>query len=108
MEMNQEQKDRWAKLRVKGASRFIFRGVAVSALCAVAGHIVWRLLTLLWRDDFTPHFVRDPGSAIALIIGFAVAGYLQSAREWRKKEREYLTMVESENNNHGAVRPDAI
>jgi hypothetical protein len=103
MEMNQKQKERWTKLRVKGAGRFIFHGVAVSALCAVAGHIVWWLLTLLWRDDSTPHFVRDPGSAIALTIGFAVAGYLQSAREWRKNEREYLTMIESESNNHVSV-----
>jgi hypothetical protein len=101
--VNQKQKARWVKLRVKGESHFIFRVVAVSALCAVAGQIVWWLLMLIWRGDSTPHFVREPGSALAMIVGFAVAGYLQSGREWKKSEREYVAQVESEGNNHAVV-----
>ena len=101
--MNQKQKDRWVNLRAKGARHYIFRGIVGWALCAVAGQIVWWLLMLLWRDDTTPHFVKEPGSAIASIIGFAIAGYLSATWEWRKNEREYLAMVESEKDNHVAI-----
>ena len=87
--MNQKQKDRWAKLRGKGAGRFITRNVVVFALSAVAGHILWGLLTLIWREDATPRFVRDPGSVIASVVAVAVASYFYSGWEWRKNEREY-------------------
>jgi hypothetical protein len=101
--MNQKQKDRWVKLRAKGAANYTFRGIVGFALCAVAGQIVWWLLTLLWKNDTTPHFLKEPGSAIASIVGFAIAGYLQATWEWRKNEREYLAMVESERDNPVAV-----
>ncbi len=100
--MNQKQKDHWAKLRAKGMRHFIFRGIVISALCAVAGHIVWWMLMLIWRGESTPHFIREPGSAIAMVVGFGFAGYLQSTREWSKTEREYLARVEAEKND-GAV-----
>jgi len=38
---------------------------------------------LIWRGDSIPHFVREPDSVVAMILGFAVAGYLRSAREAR-------------------------
>jgi hypothetical protein len=87
--VNQKQRDRWAKLRVKGEGRFVLRRVLVFTLSAVAGHILWGLLALLWRDDATPRFVRDPGSVIASVVAVAVASYFYSAWEWRKSEREF-------------------
>ena len=101
--MNQNQRNHWARLRAKGTARFILRGVAVSALCAVAGHIIWGLLMFFSRGESTPYFMREPGAAIAMVVGFAFAGYLQSSREWRKKEKEYLAVVESEGGNHAVV-----
>ena len=71
----------------------------VSAMSAVAGHLVWFLLMLFWRGESTPYFISEPGAAIALVVGFAFAGYLQGVREWHKNERDFLTAVESENCN---------
>lgn len=79
------------------------RGVTTSALCAVAGHIVWWLLLFFWRGESVPYFIREPGAATALVVGFVVAGYLQAIREWARNERELIAAVESENNTRGVV-----
>lgn len=100
MEMNQKQKERWAKLRAKGARHYVLvQGIGVSALCAIMGHVVWWVLMLIWRGESTPYFIREPGATIAMVIGFTFFGYLQSTREWSKNEREYLAIAESEKND---------
>jgi hypothetical protein len=87
--VNQKQMERWEKSRAKGELRFVLRAVTFSALCAVAGHVIWGLSMLVWRGDAVPYFMREPGSVLAMAAGFAFAGYLQSSREWRRNEREY-------------------
>lgn len=101
--MKQKQKERWVKLRAKGMPHFVLRGIVVSALCAVAGRIVWWLLMIFWRGEYTPRLIGEPGSAIAMVVGFAFAGYLQSTREWDQNESEYLATVEPERNERADV-----
>ena len=88
--MDERQKERWDRLRAKGAKRFLLRGVSAAALCVVAGQGVWWLLLCAWRGESVPYFVREPGSSAAMAGGFLIAGYLQASREWRKNEREFL------------------
>jgi hypothetical protein len=88
--VNQKQRERWEKSRAKGELHFVLRAVTFSALCAVAGHVIWGLSMLAWRGDAVPYFMREPGSVLAMAAGFAFAGYLQSSREWRRNESEYL------------------
>lgn len=88
--MDEKQKERWARLRAKGARRFILRGVFAAALCVAAGQVIWWLLMSAWRGESVPYFVREPGSSVAMAVGFIVAGYLQASREWRRNEKEFL------------------
>jgi hypothetical protein len=100
--VNQKQRERWEKSRAKGELRFILRAVTFSALCAVAGHVIWGLSMLVWRGDAAPYFMREPGSVLAMVAGFAFAGYLQSSREWRRNEREYHATESASRNRVGA------
>jgi hypothetical protein len=88
--LNEQHKERWAKLRAKGAKRFMLRGVTAAVLCVAAGQVIWWALMFAWRGESVPYFVREPGSSVAMAVGFLSAGYLQASREWRKNEREFL------------------
>jgi hypothetical protein len=87
--MDEKQRERWATVRVKGVRRFVLGSVIAASLCAVVGHIFWWLTVFVWRGESTPHFVREPDTSVAIVVGCAIAGYFQSSRQWRKNEREY-------------------
>jgi hypothetical protein len=106
--MDEEQKERWAEVRAKGAGRFMLRGIMAAALCVVAGHVIWWLVTLAWRGEPIPYFVREPGPSVAMAVGFLIAGYLQASREWRTSEREYFASAETNGNEATGTRTSAI
>jgi hypothetical protein len=93
--MNEKQKERWSQVRAKGRVRYILGNVIASVLCVAVGQLLWWLSEYAWRGESTPPFIKEPGTLLALAVGFAVAGYLQASRGWRRNEREYFSSAEA-------------
>jgi hypothetical protein len=106
--VNEKQKERWGRVRAKGRARYILSNIIASVLCVMIGHALWWLTEYVWRGESTPPFIREPGTLLALAVGFAIAGYLQSSRGWRRNEREYAALSEADESGSLVTRTGAI